>query len=76
MYDPLGRYPTMMSAHDLADFLGCSYDTALRQIQTMPFVDIGSGSKNQMRRVLKDHVRQKYGLEKPSNDLRIVKGRH
>ena len=73
MHDPLYHYPTMMSAHDLADFLGCSYDTALKQIQGMPFVNIGSGKKNYMRRVLKDHVRQKYGLEEPKSNLQIVK---
>ena len=73
--DPLTRYPPMMSAYDLAEFLGCSYVSALRQMQTMPYVNIGNGKKNEIRRVSRENVRKRYGLSEPRSDLQIVKGR-
>ena len=63
--DVLWRYPDMMTVQDLAEFMNTSYATAWKKMQELPWVPVGTGRKNQARRVHKQDVRDHFNLPDP-----------
>lgn len=69
-YDPLEGYHEMMSPKELAEFLGVTDKQAIKIMRQLPSTNVGGGEKRETLRVLKCHVRKRFGLPEPRGPRR------
>lgn len=64
--DPLGGYPEMMGAQDIAEFAGISEGSARKWMQEHGAVIVVKGQKRDIWKIHKEYVRQGFNVPRIS----------
>ena len=64
--DPLGKYPEMMGAVDVAEFAGISEGSARKWMQEHGAVIVVKGQKRDVWRIHKEYVRRGFNVPRIS----------